>query len=409
MNYQTALYKIHSLNKFGTRLGLERVSALLHRLGDPQKGLQFVHIAGTNGKGSVSTMLSEIFIAEGKCVGLYTSPFVIDFRERIQLNGKMISKEDLCTYAAKVFSVAERMDDSPTEFEIITAMAMVYFAAKKCDVVVLEVGLGGIYDATNVIDTPLASVITSISFDHTEYLGDTLTSIAKNKAGIIKQGGKTVLAYGQAPEVVNVIKQKADEMHNEFYVCENKTRSYNGKAFFYKDKLYELSMLGFHQMQNAVTAIETAKVLGVGDTAVFKGIKAARLPARMELVSRTPDVIIDGAHNTDGIEALLKTVRHFFADKNIIAITAMMADKAWQESVLKIESIADTVIATGASNPRSLEAAQIGAYLHCDFFDDPREAFVRACALADENSLILICGSLYLASDMRSFIHPSTT
>ena len=409
MNYQTALYKIHSLNKFGTRLGLERVSALLHRLGDPQKGFQFVHIAGTNGKGSVSTMLSEIFIAEGKCVGLYTSPFVIDFRERIQLNGKMISKEDLCTYAAKVFSVAERMDDSPTEFEIITAMAMVYFAAKKCDVVVLEVGLGGIYDATNVIDTPLASVITSISFDHTEYLGDTLTSIAKNKAGIIKQGGKTVLAYGQAPEVVNVIKQKADEMHNEFYVCENKTRSYNGKAFYYKDKLYELSMLGFHQMQNAVTAIETAKVLGVGDTAVFKGIKAARLPARMELVSRTPDVIIDGAHNTDGIEALLKTVRHFFADKNIIAITAMMADKAWQESVLKIESIADTVIATGASNPRSLEAAQIGAYLHCDFFDDPREAFARACALADENSLILICGSLYLASDMRSFIHPSTT
>lgn len=409
MNYQSTLHKIHSLNKFGTRLGLERVSALLHRLGDPQKNLQFVHIAGTNGKGSVSAMLSEILRAQGKCVGLYTSPFVIDFRERIQLNGQMISKEDLCTCAAEVFAAADAMDDSPTEFEIITALAMVYFAAKQCEVVVLEVGLGGIYDATNVIDAPLASVITSIAFDHTEYLGDTLASIAMNKAGIIKQGGKTVLAYGQAPEVVDVIRQKAAEMHNTLYICENKTRSYNGKAFFYKDKLYELSMLGFHQMQNAVTAIETAKVLGVSDTAIFKGVKAARLPARMELVSRAPDVVIDGAHNTAGIDALCKTVRHFFADKNIIAITAMMADKAWQESVLKIESIADTVIATKASNPRSLEAAQIGAFLHCDYEEDPRKAFARACAPADENTLILICGSLYLASDMRKFILPSTT
>ena len=408
MNYQSTLHKIHALNKFGTRLGLERVSALLHRLGDPQKGLQFVHIAGTNGKGSVSKMLAEILKAEGKCVGLYTSPFVIDCRERIQLNGEMIAQEDLCACAAKVFAAAEAMDDSPTEFEIITALAMVFFAAKQCDIVVLEVGLGGMYDATNVIDTPLASVITSIAFDHTEYLGDTLTSIAMNKAGIIKEGGKTVLAYGQAPEVVELIRQKAAEMHNDFYVCENKTRSYNGKAFFYKDKLYELSMLGFHQMQNAVTAIETAKVLGAGDTAIFKGIKAARLPARMELVRRAPDVVIDGAHNTAGIDALCKTVRHFFADKKIIAITAMMADKAWQESVLKIESIADTVIATKASNPRSLEAEKIGAYLHCDYDDNPREAYARACALADKNTLILICGSLYLASDMRSFMIPST-
>ena len=404
MNYRQTLAKIHSLNRFGTRLGLERVSALLHRLGDPQKGLRFIHVAGTNGKGSVCAMLSEILIAEGKRVGLYTSPFVIDFRERIQFCGEMISEEDLCTYAAQVFAEAEQMDDMPTEFEVITALAMVYFAAKRCDVVVLEVGLGGVYDATNVIDTPLVSVITSISFDHMEYLGDTLVSIAENKAGIIKPNSSVVLAYGQAPEVVQVIKDAAQRQNNRLLICENKTRSYSGKAFFYGDKMYELSMLGFHQMQNAVTAIETAKQLGVPDTAIFKGIRAARLPARMELVSRNPDMILDGAHNADGIAQLCKTMRHFFSDKTIIAVTAMMADKQWQESVLALESIADEMVATTASNVRSLAAEELGAFLHCKYYEKPADALAYAKQRADENTLILICGSLYLAADVRADI-----
>lgn len=404
MNYNEALLKIHSFEKFGTRLGLERVSDLLCRLGDPQKKLKFVHIAGTNGKGSVSTMLSEIFIAEGKKTALFTSPYVTDFRERIKINGEMISKEDLAFFAQKVFSAVDEMEQTPTEFEIITALAMLFFAQKECDIVVLEVGLGGIYDATNVIDTPLASVITSISFDHMEYLGDTLSEIARNKAGIIKQGGKTVLAYSQEREVVEVIKKVAAEKGNALYICENKTRSYNGKAFFYKDKMYELSMLGFHQLQNAVTAIETAKLLGASDTAIFKGIKAARLPARMELVKREPVVIIDGAHNADGVEMLCRTVRHFFSDKKIIAVVAMMRDKQWQDSVLKIESIADKIIACEASNPRSLSAEELGEYLHCDYEKNPRKAFLKAIDSYDENSIILVCGSLYLAGDLRDYI-----
>ena len=409
MNYEQALAKIHAFDKFGTRLGLQRVSALLHALGDPQEKLQFIHIAGTNGKGSVSTMLSEIFRAEGKTVGLYTSPYVLDFRERMQINGEMIGKAALAAHAAQVFRAVEHMEDTPTEFEIVTATAMLYFAENACDLVVLEVGLGGIYDATNVIGTPLASVICSIAFDHTEYLGDTLSSIAANKAGIIKEGGLTVLAFGQAPEVVEVIERTAREKHNRFYECENKTRSYSGKAFFYKDKLYELSMLGFHQMQNAVTAIETAKLLGASDTSIFKGVRAARLPARMELVSRSPDVIIDGAHNKAGIDTLCKSMRHFFSDKKIIALTAMMADKQWQESLLEIERIADEVVATKASNPRSLEAARIGAFLHCKSFENPMEAFTYARERADENTIILVCGSLYLAADLRKYIIDSTT
>lgn len=404
MNYQQTLAKIHSLNRFGTRLGLERMSALLHRLGDPQRSLRFIHVAGTNGKGSVSAMLSEIFIAEGMRVGLYTSPYIIDFRERMQFCGEMISKEDLCMYAQEVFAQAERMDDMPTEFEVVTAIAMLYFAAKECDIVVLEVGLGGIYDATNVIDTPLASVITSISYDHTDYLGETLASIAANKAGIIKSGGTTILAYGQAPEVEEVIREAAGKQQNRLLICENKTRSYNGKAFFYGDKMYELSMLGFHQMQNAVTAIETAKLLGACDTSIFKGIRAARLPARMELAHRHPDIIIDGAHNLDGVEQLCKTMRHFFAEKRIIAVTAMMEDKQWKDCVLKIEDIAAKMVATTASNPRALSAEALGNYLHCPFFESARDALDYAETLSDEQTLILVCGSLYLAADIRGYI-----
>ena len=404
MNYNEALLKIHSFDKFGTRLGLERVSALLSQLGNPQKKLKFIHIAGTNGKGSVSKMLSEIYIAKGDKVGLYTSPYIIDFRERMQINGEMIGKEELASVSERVFEEVEKLDDTPTEFEIVTAIAMLYFAENDCDIVVLEVGLGGKYDATNVIDCPLASVITSISFDHTEYLGESLKSIAENKAGIIKEGSKTVLAYSQAPEVIEVIRSEAEKKHNPLLICKNETKSYNGKAFIYKDKLFEISMLGFHQMQNAVTAIETARLLGVDEKYIFKGVKNARMPARMELVSREPDIIIDGAHNPDGVEMLCRTVRHFFSDKRIISVVAMMGDKQWQESVLKIESVSYEMIATKASNPRSLEPETLGKFLHCEFYESNIEALKRAVLKADEDTIILICGSLYLASDLRGYI-----
>ena len=404
MNYNQALSKIHSFEKFGIRLGLERMSDLLCRLGNPQNDLKFIHIAGTNGKGSVSTMLSEIFIAEGKKTGLYTSPFVISFRERIQINGKMISEEDLAKYTEKVVSEAEKMSDTPTEFEIVTAIALLYFNEQNCDIVALEVGLGGIYDATNIIPPALVSVITSISLDHTEYLGNTPASVAQNKAGIIKENSPVVVSYGQHPEVLEVIKKKAEQTGSEVIICENETEFYNGKSFMYKGKRYDLSMLGVHQVQNAVTAIETASLLGAKSTSIYKGIKNARLPARAELVSRKPAVIIDGAHNTDGVSVLCRTVRRFFLFFLIISIVAMMEDKLWQESLLKIESVSDVIVATSASNPRSLSAQKIGEYLHCEYFESSIQAFKKALEYYDENSLILVCGSLYLASDLREYI-----
>ena len=408
MNYYEALNKIHSYQKFGIRLGLERMSDLLCRLGNPQKELKFIHVAGTNGKGSVCAMLSEIFIAEGKKTALYTSPFVISFRERMKINGEMISEAELASCAETVFCVAEKMDDTPTEFEIVTAIALLWFYESKCDIVVLEVGLGGIYDATNIIPPPLVSVITSISLDHTEYLGDTLKSVAENKAGIIKKGAPVVVSFSQAPEVLEVMEKKALETGSEVVICKNETEFYNGKSFMYKGKRYDLSMLGVHQVQNAVTAVETASLLGAKSTSIYKGIKNARLPARAELVSREPAVIIDGAHNIDGVEMLCRTVRRFFSDKKIITVCAMMEDKLWQESLLKIESVSDVIIATSASNPRSLKASKISEYLHCEGYENPKEAFKKALKYYDKNSLIIVCGSLYLAGDLREYIINTT-
>lgn len=408
MNYQEALNRIHSLDKFGTRLGLERVKELLQLLGEPQKNLKFIHVAGTNGKGSTSEMLSEIFRLEYKNVGLYTSPFVIDFRERMQINGDMISEQELAGVATEVFKAADTMEDFPTEFEVVSAIAFLWFSIKKCDLVVLEVGLGGKYDATNVIEKPLASVITSVSFDHMQYLGNTLAEIAYNKAGIIKEGSKTVIACSQSEEARRVLIDEAQRRHNEILLCRNESKSYNGKSFIYKDKLYELSMLGAHQVENAITAIETANLIGAKSINIRKGIKNAVLPARMEILSTSPLVILDGAHNVGGIEMLCRNLRRFFGTKNIIAVTAMMRDKQWQESVLKLEEVCGGIIATQASNPRSLSAKELGEFLHCEYTENPREAFGKAIAKSGDNSLILVCGSFYLAGDVREFIIRAT-
>ncbi len=410
MTYESALSKIHSSYQFTTRPGLERVSRLLKRLGNPQDNLEFIHVAGTNGKGSVSVMLAEIMRACAKKTGLYTSPFVADFRERFQINGEMISKSEFVSIAETVFSEADKMtDDMPTEFELITALAMLYFSNHKCDVVVLEVGLGGTYDATNVIQTPLASVITPVSFDHTEYLGDTLEEIAYNKAGIIKPGGITVLSCRQSREAADVIRKIAEEKNNRLIACDNKLiKSYNGRSFIYKDKLYHLSMLGTHQSENAVTAIETAKALGADDIAIRKGIEAAKLPARMELLSREPAVILDGAHNIDGIQMLCRNMRRFFSDREIIVVMAMMADKRWKDCVLEIEKIASCMITTEASNPRSLDCAELAKITGGIPLKNPYDAVRAAIAKCTDHSLVLICGSLYLAGDVRDFVIRTT-
>lgn len=405
MTYEQALEKVHSSLKFGIRPGLGRISYLMRALGNPQDKLKFVHVAGTNGKGSVSAMVANMLIKSGKRTGLFTSPYVIDFRERIQLNGEYISKSDFAKCAKEVFIVADKMKEQPTEFELITAIALYYFWLKNCDIVVLEVGLGGRLDSTNIIGTPLVSVITKISLDHMNVLGDTIKLIAGEKAGIIKPGGLCIVSANQDEDAVCVIKDKAKNVGSELILCKNLSKSYNGKRFIYKDKMYELSMIGAHQVENAITAIETGIALGLDSKYIARGIKATVMPARMEVLSANPIVILDGAHNMDGVKTLAMNVRHFLKGKEVISVVAMMEDKQWEDAVVEIESFSDTVIATKASNPRSLDPAKITSLVGGEIDYDKYSAVRRGLELVREKSdrALLICGSLYLAGDVREF------
>ncbi|MBR3094484.1 MAG: bifunctional folylpolyglutamate synthase/dihydrofolate synthase, partial [Clostridia bacterium] len=308
MNYPQALQFIHSLDRFGIRPGLQRIQALCRALGDPQERLSFVHVGGTNGKGSVSTMLSEMLRAEGKRVGLFTSPYVVHFLERIQVGGKPVEEAAFAETVTRLEPIVHHLAEQgmqPTEFEVITAVAFDLFAAASCDVVVLEVGLGGRLDSTNIIDTPLVSVITSISLDHMAILGDTVEQIAAEKAGIIKPNGRTVCYPDQPGGVMDVIRAACIDKQNSFTVPElaavkTVKNDLFGTRFFYEGTEYETAMGGAHQIKNAVTAIEAARLLGLSLSSIQSGLKRAKLAARQEVICRKPLVLLDGGHNEDG-------------------------------------------------------------------------------------------------------------
>lgn len=280
MNYNETLSYIHSLNKFGSVLGLERITKLLDKLGNPEKELKFIHVAGTNGKGSTCTMLSSVYIDAGLKTGLYTSPYVIDFRERIQVNGKFIEKECLTVLSDKIKETGVVV----TEFEFITALAFLYFKEQKCDIVILEVGMGGRFDATNAIENPLCSVITRIDLDHTDYLGDTIEKIAFEKCGIIKKGSPTISypiqEYGSLTTIQNRSEKLIVPDINSLRILSS---DINGNRFIYKDTEYYTRLVGKHQIYNALTVIETVREVGLADSQNIKlGIANAVLPARIE-------------------------------------------------------------------------------------------------------------------------------
>ncbi len=401
MNYNEALNYIHSLLVFGSRPGLDRIAALLKALDNPQDDLKFIHVAGTNGKGSVCTMLSNIYMKAGLKTGLYTSPFVVDFRERIQVNGKYIKKEILASLTEKVKATGIIV----TEFEFITALAMLYFKLKKCDIVILETGLGGRFDATNVIKTNLASVITRIDFDHTDYLGDTLSKIAMEKSGIIKKGSPTVCYPLQETEAKETIKS-----YSEKFITPNieNLQIINdedfGNRFIYKNKEYKTSLCGEHQIYNALTVIETVKAVGIkiSDEIVAQGIYDASIPARLEIISKKPLVVLDGAHNLNGGMALKGFLgKH----KNAVAIIGMMADKDC-DSFLKVTLpfVKKVITVTVKENKRTMSAKEL-ADLAEKYCRDVQvaESYKQAIELAakEESTPIFVFGSLYLAGGLR--------
>ena len=415
MTYEEALSYIHSLNRFGIKPGLERITTLLNRLGDPHRSLNVIHIAGTNGKGSTSTALSNIMIAAGKKTGLFISPYVVDFRERIQINGEYIKREDLSRLTEKVSSVVgeveKEVEDNITEFEFITALMFCYFKEQNCDIVVLEVGLGGRLDSTNVIEKPLVSVITKIALDHVAVLGDTIEKIAIEKCGIIKTQCPIVTSSLQNPDALNVIEKTSNEKISPLSIgdaslVKNLTVMPFGSKFTYKNIEVQVNLPGNHQVENMVTVIEVARLLCCPKDAIVSGIEKTRFPARLEVISKKPLVILDGAHNENGADVLAE----YLDNNNLKPVTllGMMSDKNCEAVIEKIASRSNAVYTVKVeANPRAETAETLSqmAKKYCaETYAESNycSALASAANKSKENNLpLLICGSLYLASDIR--------
>ncbi len=418
MNSTQAIEYIHSRLKFGINPGMERITALCAALDNPQDGLRFVHIAGTNGKGSTSTMIASVLTAAGYKTGLFTSPYVMDFRERIQVDGEMISPDDLAYTVEQVKTACEKIEKDgivPTEFETITAAAFLYFKNIACDVVVLEVGLGGLLDSTNIIKTPLVSVITSISTDHTAVLGDTIEEIAAQKSGIIKPDGVTVMYPEQEAGAQTVIFRTAEKNKNRLVVpqlsaCQINNESLNGTDITFEKIDIHVPFAGKHMVKNAVTAVCALRECGlnVSDEHIATGISAAVMPARMEVIG-TGKVILDGGHNEGCAEALRAFTEKFVCGKRI-AVCALMGDKDCESYLRIVAPLFDKMYLTAPDNPRSLPPQELCTLAKkyckdCVAVTSPIEACEAALEDAKSNdATAVVCGSFYLAGEVREFL-----
>lgn len=433
VNTNSAIDRIHEFQRFGSILGLERMNSLLELLGNPQDDLKVIHVAGTNGKGSICKYIYSVLQAAGYRTGLYTSPYLEVFNERIELDGKYISDDDLNEYTDRVLKSVEiltaRGEQSPTEFEVITALAFLYFKEKGCDYAVLEVGLGGKGDSTNVCKAPLVSVIASISYDHTDRLGNTLYEIASEKAGIIKEGCPVVTS-AEEPEALKVIEAKAAECGSLYFETRHVPytvgkESLTGCTFdtviqgVEYDGL-EISMLGEHQIKNAICALAALDIMEEnGDVSlkredIYKGFKAARQIGRFEVMSqegRRPLVIIDGAHNPDGAKVLRQTMETYCGGKKILMVTGMLADKDTAGILKEFTAITKDFIATEPLNPRKLDSESLKSRIEalggkCISCPDYRQACEKAAEIgvAECFDVVLYAGSLYMIGAMRGIL-----
>ena len=420
MNYVEAIEYIHSVNWVFCKPGLERVRELCHRLGDPQDKLKFIHVAGTNGKGSFCAMTDSILRKAGYKVGLFTSPYIVEFNERMRINGENISDDELCELVDTVKPIADEMSDKPTEFELITALAFLYFARNNCDVVVLECGLGGRLDATNIIKTPILSVITGIALDHTSILGDTVEKIAAEKAGIIKKD-IPVLWCGKDISAQKVIADRANEIGAPLSVIDRETLRINemslrGTNFdFGKRRGMNLSLLGTYQPENAtnvLTAIDMLINMGfeISDSAIYAGLDAVKWPARFEVINTSPLIIADGGHNPEGIDGAVKSISAYFGDEKVGIITGVMADKDYNYMAGRIASVADRVFCLTPDNPRALGASEYanvftGLGVEAEAYGSVDEAVNAAIIWAREhNKSIISLGSLYMYGEVATAV-----
>jgi dihydrofolate synthase/folylpolyglutamate synthase len=424
MDYNEALSTIHGLLHFGAKPGLDRILKLLHKIGDPQNKCKFIHIAGTNGKGSVSEMTSHILTAAGYKTGLFISPFITDFRERIQINNQMIPNESLCKIVEYIYPFVEEMannGDIITEFEFVNAIAFYYFYKENCDIVVLETGMGGLLDCTNTILPPLCSVITPIDLDHTGVLGETLEEITFQKCGIIKENSFTVIGKQEHTCVEQQIIKDCTQKHNFYYLADDcKINVINsdlkGTTIKYKHKKINLPLIGLHQIDNIKTALTVIEVLNkdhfydISIDDIEYGISKTVHPARFELIQENPVVILDGAHNPNGMEAFSKSVDKYINTKEKILIMGMLKDKDIEHSLNFIKGKFSTVITVTVNNPRTLKAQELAEFAKGKFDNiivgkSPEDAVNISFNLAkNKDCAIVICGSLYLAGEIRPLL-----
>lgn len=439
-NLQETLQFIHGLNRFGTKLGLANITNLLELLGNPHEDLKIIHVAGTNGKGSTCAMIDSILREEGYNVGLFTSPYLEVFNERMRVNGENISDKDLIRITnkvkEKVLYMREQNIGSPTEFEVVTAIGFCYFKEQGVDFTILEVGMGGRLDATNVV-TPMVSVITPISFDHQQYLGASLADIAREKCGIIKPD-VPVVSGTQASEalevIVNTSKAKGCTIivldESGHYTIEDKRITYeiisqdkNGSTFLVKTpyaiyKNLKIGLLGTHQVQNAATAVGTIDVLRaldikITERSLYRGLEKARWAGRFEILQTNPLIIIDGAHNIAGIKSLKDTICKHYSGKREILVLGMLKDKDYNVMIKEIAPLSDTIITTVPENPRALTAKELAEAIlkHKDpntttIYEKPEiaDAIKLAYDLAGPDDIVIFAGSLYMIGTVRHLI-----
>lgn len=428
MNYNGALEFIHGTRKFGSKLGLDNIKKLLELLGNPHDKLKFIHIAGTNGKGSTTSFISSILFESGYKVGSFTSPYLEVFNERIRVNNQNISDKRLSEVTLKVKGKVEQMlkegYNHPTEFEIVTAIAFVYFLEEKTDIVVLEVGLGGRYDSTNIIGKPLISVITPISLDHMDILGDTIEKIAYEKAGIIKENS-TVISYPQQNEarnvLLNVSKEKRSEImfldFNDISIdrCNDKGSVFN---ISHKDKIYrnfKINLIGKYQVYNASLAVKTLLILNdnneinISEEDIRKGLESTIWMGRLEIINNNPKVIIDGAHNEAGAKSLVENIENLFEFNKLILLIGMLEDKEVDKILSIIIPHADNIIVTKPRVPRAMSSKDLAKKINkinqkVVSEENIEQAINLSFEEYNEGDLIVASGSLYLIGEVRKLI-----
>lgn len=429
MNYEEALKYISDTYKFGSKLGLENIKKLTELLGNPQEKYKIIHIAGTNGKGSTSNMTHDVLMASGYKVGLFISPYLQEFTERIQINKNHIDKDSLGRITGlvkeKVDIMVKEGYNNPTEFEIVTAIGFKYFEEQNIDFLVLEVGLGGRFDATNAISTSLISVITSISYDHTEYLGDTLEKIAYEKAGIIKENNDVVI-YPQEQNIIDVIYAQAKLRNSKVHLTDKENiqlidTNIEGQTLTYLDKSvfnlenFKINLLGEHQIYNCLTVLKILEVLkeqgfNITEDSIRKGLLSCKFAGRFEIIQKNPIIILDGGHNINGVEYFSKAVKKYFGDKKIILFYGMLKDKKPELVLDYLIDISKEIYTLTPNNPRAMLSTDLAelikeknSSIKVEAIDN-YEKILPIIKNAHKDECIACVGSLYLIGDVRTLL-----